>query len=103
MEEAGSTIVAEPFPMAENSGLGGTGESGPRGESAQPAMVVGDDGGDAGLLAHELGNSDAVRRGMKAPRKRALVMAIPRVEARECAMDFRIDEWMGGPRVQRHG
>ena len=78
--------------MAENSGLRGTGESGPRGESVQPAMIVGDDGGDAGLLAHELGNSDAVRRGMKAPRKRALVMAIPRVEAREGAMDFRIDE-----------
>jgi hypothetical protein len=55
-------------------------------------MIVGDDGGDAGLLAHELGNSDAVRGGVKAPRKRALVMAIPRVEARECAMDFRIDE-----------
>jgi hypothetical protein len=55
-------------------------------------MIVGDDGGDAGLLAHELGNSDAVGRGMKAPRKRALVMAIPRVEAREGAMDFRIDE-----------
>ena len=89
--------------MSENSVLGGTSESGPRGESAQPAMVVGDNGGDTGLLAHELGNSDAVGRGMKAPRKRALVMAIPKVEAREGAMDFRIDEWMGGPRVQRHG
>ena len=89
--------------MAENSGLGGTGQSGPRGESAQPAMIVGDNGGDTGLLAHELGNSDAVGRGMKAPRKRALVVAIPRVKAREGAMDFRIDEWMGGPRVQRHG
>ena len=89
--------------MAENSGLRGTGESGPSGESVQPAMIVGDDGGDAGLLAHELGNSDAVGRGMKAPRKRALVMAIPRVEVREGAMDFRIDEWLGGPRVQRHG
>ena len=89
--------------MPENSGLGGTGESGPRGKSAQPAMVVGDDGGNAGLLAHELGNSDAVGRGMKAPRKRALVMVIPRVEAREGAIDFRIDEWTGGPRVQRHG
>ena len=68
--------------MAENSGLGGTGESGPRGESAQPAMVVGDDGGNAGLLAHELGNSDAVGRGMKAPRKRALVVAEPTIEER---------------------
>ena len=66
--------------MAEYSGLGGTSESGPRWESAQPAMVVGDDGGNAGLLAHELGNSDAVGRGMKAPRERALVVAEPTIE-----------------------
>jgi hypothetical protein len=89
--------------MAENSGLGGTGESGPRGESAQPAMIVGDNGGDTGLLAHELGNSDAVWGGVKAPRKRALVVAEPTIEERQSTMDFRIDEWMGGPRVQRHG
>jgi len=89
--------------MAENSGLGGTGESGPGGESAQPAMIVGDDGGDTGLLAHELGNSDAVGRGMKAPRKRALVVAEPTIEYRQSTVDFRIDEWLGGPRVQRHG
>jgi hypothetical protein len=82
VEEAGSTIVAEALPMAENSGLGGTGESGPRGESAQPAMVVGDNGGNTGLLAHELGNSDAVGRGMKAPRKRALVVPEPTIEER---------------------
>ena len=82
MEEAGSTIVAKAFPMAEDSGLGGPSESGPRGESAQPAMVVGDDGGNAGLLAHELGNSDAVGRGMKAPRKRALVVVEPTIEER---------------------
>ncbi len=68
--------------MPENSGLGGTGESGPGGESAQPAMIVGDDGGDTGLLAHELGNSDAVGRGMKAPRKRALVVVEPTIEKR---------------------
>ncbi len=89
--------------MAENSGLGGSGESGPGGESAQPAMIVGDDGGDTGLLAHELGNSDAVGRGMKAPRKRALVVAEPTIEYRQSTVDFRIDEWLGGPRVQRHG
>ena len=89
--------------MAENSGLRGTGQSGPRGESAQPAMIVGDDGGDTGLLAHELGNSDAVGRGMKAPRERALVVAEPTIEEWQSTMDFRIDEWMGGPRVQRHG
>ena len=89
--------------MAEYSRLGGTSESGPRGESSQPAMVVGDDGGNSGLLAHELGNSDAVGRGMKAPRERALVVAEPTIEEWQSTMDFRIDEWTGGPRVQRHG
>jgi hypothetical protein len=66
-------------------------------------MIVGDNGSDTGLLAHELGNSDAVGRGMKAPRKRALVVAEPMIEERQSTMDFRIDEWMEGPRVQRHG
>jgi hypothetical protein len=66
-------------------------------------MIVGDDGGDTGLLAHELGDSDAVGRGMKAPRKRALVVAEPTIKERQSTMDFRIDEWLGGPRVQRHG
>ena len=74
--------------MAENSGLGGTGESGPRGESAQPAMVVGDDGGDPGLLGHELGDGDAVRGGVKTPRERALVVAEPTIEERQSTMDF---------------
>jgi len=45
-------------------------------------MVVGDNGGDAGLLAHELGNSDAIGRGMKAPRERALVVVEPAIEER---------------------
>jgi hypothetical protein len=45
-------------------------------------MIVGDNGGDTGLLAHELGNSDAVGRGMKAPRKGALVVAEPAIEER---------------------
>jgi hypothetical protein len=45
-------------------------------------MVVGDDGGDTGLLTHELRNSDAVGRGMKAPRKRALVVVEPTIEKR---------------------
>jgi hypothetical protein len=58
-------------------------------------MVVGDNGGDTGLLAHELGNGDAVGRGMKAPRKRALVVVEPAIEERQSTMDFRIDEWMG--------
>jgi hypothetical protein len=45
-------------------------------------MIVGDNGGDTGLLTHELGNSDAVGRGMNAPRKRALVVVEPTIEER---------------------
>jgi hypothetical protein len=66
-------------------------------------MVVGENGGDPGLLAHEFGNSDVVRVGGSAPGKRALVVLEPAMEKRHSPSDFRIDERAGGPRVQRHG
>ena len=31
------------------------------------------------------------------------MVAEPAVEEGKSALDFRIDEWAGGPRVQRHG
>jgi len=66
-------------------------------------MVVGENGGDPCLLAHEFGNSDVVRGGGSAPRKWALVVFEPAMKKGHSPSDFRIDEWAGGPRVQRHG
>jgi hypothetical protein len=66
-------------------------------------MVVRKNGGDPGLLAHEFGNGDVVRGGGSAPRKGALVVFEPAMEKGHSPSDFRIDERVGGPRVQRHG
>ena len=74
------TIVAEPLPVAENEGLGGAGEGGPSGEATKPTVVVGKNGGDAGLLAHKFGDGDMVGRGRGAPGERSLMAAEPTVE-----------------------
>jgi len=66
-------------------------------------MVVGENGGDPGLLAHEFGDGDAVGGGGSAPGKGALVVFEPAMEKGHSPSDFRIDERAGGPRVQRHG
>ena len=66
-------------------------------------MVVGEDGGNAGLLAHEFRDGDGVGLGEGTPRERALVFLVPAVEKGKGELDFRIEEWARGPRVQRHG
>ena len=92
MKITSPTIVAEPLPVAENEGLGGASEGGPGGEATKPTVVVGKNGGDAGLLAHEFGDGDMVGGGRGAPGERSLMVAEPAVEEGKSAMDFRIDE-----------
>ncbi len=92
MKITSPTVVAEPLPVAENEGLGGASEGGPGGEATKPAVVVGKNGGDAGLLAHEFGDGDMVGGGRGAPGKRSLMVAEPAVEDGKSALDFRIDE-----------
>ena len=66
-------------------------------------MVVGKNGGDSGLLAHEFGDRDGIRFGRGSPREGSMVLVVPAVKERQRALDFRIEEWAEGPRVQRHG
>ena len=66
-------------------------------------MVVGENGGDPGLLAHEFRDGDVIGGGGGAPRKGTLVLLVPAIKQGHGPADFRIDEWAGGPRVQRHG
>src|SRR5256885_2849722 len=70
-------IVAEPLPRAENLTLRGRGKSNCVGEAAEPFIIIWNDGGDLGLLKHELGDEDRVRIGGAAPGKIAAVFAIP--------------------------
>ena len=61
----------------ENIRFRGGGESGETAETAKPFMIVRDDGGDLGLLEHELRDEDRVGIGGSAPGEIAGVFAIP--------------------------
>jgi len=103
VEKACPTIVAEAFPMAEDSGPGSTGQRAPIGKSFQPAIIIRKNRGDTGLLGHEFRNRDVVRGGGGAPGKGALVFIKPSIKTGPDFTDFGVDERAGGPRVRRHG
>lgn len=88
VKEARSAIVAEAFPELENGVAWGASKGGPGGKATKPAVVVGEDGGDTGLLGHELGDGDAIGGGVETPRKGPLMATVPRVEAGEGVADF---------------
>jgi hypothetical protein len=43
-------------------------------------MVVGENGGDSGLLAHEFGDCDGIRLGGGSPREGSMVLVVPAVK-----------------------
>jgi hypothetical protein len=43
-------------------------------------MVVGENGGDSGLLAHEFGDCDGIRFGGGSPREGSMVLLVPTVK-----------------------
>ena len=73
----GPRVVAQPLPGVENFPLGGSGKRGKIREAPHPLFIIGDDGGDLGLLEHELGDEDRVGIAGAAPGKIAAVVAIP--------------------------
>ncbi len=46
----------------------------------KPAMVVGENGGDSCLLAHEFGDCDGIRFGGGSPREGSMVLLVPAVK-----------------------
>ena len=81
MEHAGAAIVAEAGPEREHVGLRREGKREDGRKAGEEGGVVLDDGGDAGLLEHDLGDPCAVRVMDASPRKRAGVELIPVREA----------------------
>src|SRR2546423_626470 len=71
-------IVAEPLPRAENVTFRGRGKSNCVGKTAEPFIIIRDDGGDLSLLKHDLGDEDRVRIGGAAPGKIAAFFSVPR-------------------------
>ena len=77
MQIARSGVVTQSLPAVENAGLRSKREGGKIGEAAKPLIVIRKDGGDLGLLKHELGNEDRVGVADPPPRQVAPVSAIP--------------------------
>lgn len=76
-EVAGAGIVAEAGPGGKDFRLGGAGEVGRGGVAAEEALVIRDDGLDASLLEHDLGDEDRPGVGGAPPWKVAPVSAEP--------------------------
>jgi len=79
VQQVRAAVVAEALPVVEDVGDGGCGQALHGGEAGQKALVIGDDGGDGGLLEHDLGQPDVVGRGGgRAPGHAAVATCIPR-------------------------
>jgi len=73
VEIARAGVVAEAGPGFEDGGFGRSGEGANGGKSGEETLVVGEDGGDAGLLEHDFRNPDAIGIAGGPPGERALV------------------------------
>ncbi|MNH27270.1 hypothetical protein D3C79_873740 [compost metagenome] len=60
VQVAGTGVVTEPGPVVQHLVDGGVGQRQHIGEAGHEALIVGDDGGDLGLLQHDLGDPDPV-------------------------------------------
>jgi hypothetical protein len=77
VQEMCAAVVAEAGPEGEHVFFAGLGEGFERGEAAQELGVALDDGGDARLLEHDLGEPCGVGVADAAPGEIAGVLAIP--------------------------
>ncbi|MEY2599668.1 MAG: hypothetical protein RLZZ142_1927, partial [Verrucomicrobiota bacterium] len=80
VEVARAGVVAQALPEGEDVLLGGACEGFEGGKALHPAGEEGQDGGDLGLLEHELAHEDGVGGGVCAPGELASVGEEPRAE-----------------------
>lgn len=67
MKVPGAVVIAEALPSVENIVLRSARDRSEIRESAEPFTIIGDHGGDLGLVKHELGDEDRVRIASFAP------------------------------------
>ena len=87
MEVSGPTVISQPLPRLQDLVGFGSSKSLERGEPPHPALVVSEDGLDAGLLEHELGDEHPIGIRVVSPRERS---ACPIVVAKEGRPPFPI-------------
>ena len=76
-QASGPAVIAQPFPLTQHVLLVGLGQMGERWEAMEKAFEMRDDGGDLGLLKHDLADPDAIRVAIEPPGKRPGVLAEP--------------------------
>lgn len=67
LEITRASVITETLPREKDVALGSAGEGVEIGEPAQPLIIIGDYGGDLGLLEHDLGDKNCVRVQCSAP------------------------------------
>ena len=70
-------IIAEALPRVEDVIFRSPSQRGEMGEAAEPLIIIRDNGGNLGLLEHELGDEDRVGIASLTPGEGAPVAAIP--------------------------
>ena len=77
MEIAGSRIIAQALPGVQYVRFSRRGKRADSGETAQPPIIVRNDGSDLGLLEHDFGNENGVRIAGLAPGEIAFAFMEP--------------------------
>ncbi len=101
MQEAGAAVVAETAPGGEDFVFSGCGERFDGWELLHPVGVVIQDGGDAGLLQHDLGDPDGVGVAGTTPGEIAFVSVEPGEEIGAERIGFaQGTQWPGGKEIR---
>lgn len=78
--------------MVEDRFFGRHGKAFEAGERLHPALEIGQDGVDLGLLAHEFGHDRAVDAGIYSPREWTFRVCIPREQGAPQRLDLFLRE-----------
>jgi len=70
-------VITEALPRVEDVIFRSSSQRGEMGKTAEPLIIIRDNGGNLGLLEHELGDEDGIGIASLAPGEGAPVTAIP--------------------------
>ena len=84
MQVAGAGVITEPLPQIQHLVERGRGKRANIGKTRHESVKIGTDGGDGGLLQHDLAEPDPIRvgapTGRRAPGEIAAMAVVPRQE-----------------------
>ncbi len=94
VEISRARVIAEALPRVEDVVFRGRRECSEIGEAAEPLTIIRENGGDLGLLEHELGYENRVRVAGASPGKIAAVFAEPTRERGAELLNIDCRSWL---------